>query len=178
MCILLCLSDTSLSHVVCCKVFSKCVMKLNFVECNQFILDGIIILCEAYECDMWSCFSLKSLEIIIAECSCDLTSTVRTEVKEYNRVFIRYNTCWLSVFLDYCRKNEFICFVIVIGCLNCCCSVSSLYTFSGCKSIVCKLYTIPAVITVHCIVTAGNGCNLTYTDFLHLSFQSLYKLFT
>ena len=54
----------------------------------------------------------------------------------------------------------------------------SLYAFSCCKSIVCKFYTIPAVITIHRIVTSGNSSNLTYTDLLHLCFKSLYKLFT
>ena len=84
----------------------------------------------------------------------------------------------LSVFLDHCRKDEFVCLVIVIGSLNCCSSVCSFYAFSGCKSVVCKLYTIPTVVTVHCIVTSGNCSDLTYTDLLHLSFQSFYKFFS
>ena len=130
MCIFLCFSNTRLSHIVCCKILTKCIMKLNLVECNLFILNGVIVICEAYESNLWSCFSFKSLEIIIAECSCDLTSAVRTEIKEYNRIFIRYNTCRLSVFLDNCRKNKLICLIIIIGSLNCCRGICSFYAFS------------------------------------------------
>ena len=153
-------------------------MKKNFVECYQFVLDRIIILCEAYECSIQSLHSLKAFEIIIAESSCDLSCTVRTEVEEYNGILIRNGCNRFAVFLDHCRKYELIGLAIIIGSLNCCRSICSLYSFALCKSFVCKLYTIPAVITVHCIVTSGNHTDLTNADLFHLGFQLLYKLFT
>ena len=39
-------------------------------------------------------------------------------------------------------------------------------------------HTIPAIVTVHCIITSGNRCNLTDSDLLHLSFQSFHVFFS
>ena len=81
--IFLCLSNTGLGHIMCCQIFSKCVLQLNLMESYQLVLDGIIIICKAYKSYMRSCFSLKAFKLIITECSCDLTGTVRTEIKEH-----------------------------------------------------------------------------------------------
>ena len=85
-----------------------------------------------------------------------------------NGILIRNGCNRFAVFLDHCRKYELIGLAIIIGSLNCCRSICSLYSFALCKSFVCKLYTIPAVITVHCIVTSGNHTDLTNADFFHL----------
>ena len=177
-CVLLCLSDTCLCHIVSCKIFTECIVKKNFVECYQFVLDGIIILCEAYECSIQSLCSLKALKIVITESSCDLSCTVRTEVEEYNGILIGNSCNRFAILLDNSRKHKFICLVIIIGSLNCCCSICSLYAFALCKSFICKLNTIPAVITIHCIITSGDHTDLTNADLFHFSFQLLYKLFT
>ena len=178
MCIFLCLGDTCLCHIVSCKVLTEGIVKKNLVECYQLILDGIIILCEAYECGIQSLCSLKALKIVITESSCDLSCTVRTEVEEYNGILIRNSCNRFAVLLDNSRKHKFICLVIIIGSLNCCCSICSLYAFALCKSFICKLNTIPAVITIHCIITSGDHTDLTNADLFHFSFQLLYKLFT
>ena len=143
------------------------------MECYQLIADGIVIICEAYICEVQSLLSCKACESIIAESSGDLTCTVRTEVEEYNRVLIRNNSYRLAVLLDYSRKNELVCLAVIIGSLyslSCICSLNALALG---KCVVSKLNTIPAVVTVHCIVTSGNNTNLTYAKLIHLCLKLL-----
>ena len=142
--IFLCLSDTCLSHVVSCKVLAECVVKLNLVECNQLISDGVIVICEAYICEVKAFLSCETCKFVIAECSCDLTCTVRTEVEKYNRIFIRNNGNWFAIFLNDCWKNEFVCLAVVIGCLYSLSCVGSLNTLALGKCVVSKLNTIPS----------------------------------
>ena len=176
--IFLCLSDTNLCHIMSCKVFAKCILKKYFVEGNQFVLDCLIIVCKTYICEVKFLCSLEAFELVIAECSGDLTCTVRTEVEEYNGIFVLNGCNRFAVFFDYSRKYEFICLVSIVGSLNCCCSVCAFDAFAFCQCFVCKLYTIPAVISVHCIVTSGNNTDLTNTDFFHLCFKLFDEFFT
>ena len=171
--IFLCLSDTCLSHVVSCKVLAECVVKLNLVECNQLISNGVIVICEAYICEVKAFLSCETCKFVIAECSCDLTCTVRTEVEKYNRIFIRNNGNWFAIFLNDCWKNEFVCLAVVIGCLYSLSCVGSLNTLALGKCVVSKLNTIPAVVTVHCVITSGNNTNLTYAKLIHLRLELL-----
>ena len=171
--IFLCLSDTCLSHVVSCKVLAECVMKLNLVECNQLVSDGVIVICEAHICEVKAFLSCKACKFVIAECSCDLTCTVRTEVEEYNRVLVRNNSNWFAIFLNDCWKNELVCLAIVIGCLYSLSCIGSLNALALGKCVVSKLNTIPAVVTVHCVITSGNNTNLTYAKLIHLCLKLL-----
>ena len=148
------------------------------MECNQLILNSFIIICEAYIGQIQFLSSLKSLEFIITECSGDLTGTVRTEVKEYYRILVLNSCNWFAVFLNDCRKNKFICLVIIIRSLDCCSCICALDSLTCCQCFVCQFYTIPAVISVHCIITSGNNTNLTNTNFFHLGFQLFDKFFT
>ena len=148
------------------------------MEGNQFVLDCLIIVCKTYICEVKFLCSLEAFELVIAECSGDLTCTVRTEVEEYNGIFVLNGCNRFAVFFDYGREYEFICLVSIVGSLNCCCSVCAFDAFAFCQCFVCKLYTIPAVISVHCIVTSGNNTDLTNTDFLHLCFKLFDEFFT
>ncbi len=99
--IFLCLSDTNLCHIMSCKVFAKCILKKYFVEGNQFVLDCLIIVCKTYICEVKFLCSLEAFELVIAECSGDLTCTVRTEVEEYNGIFVLNGCNRFAVFFDY-----------------------------------------------------------------------------
>ena len=160
------------------KIFTKCILKKYFVERNLFVLNCFIIICKADISKIQFLSSFEAFEFIITECSCDLTCTVWTEVKEYYRIFVLDLCNRLSVFLNNCRKDEFICLIIIIGSLNCCCCVCTFDTFTFCQSFVCKFYTIPAIISVHCIVTSGNNTDLSNTDFFHLGFQLFNEFFS
>ena len=169
------LGDTCLSHIMSCKIFTKCILNLLFVESYDLVRNRLIVIGKAYISQIQSLFSFKSFESIVTECSCDFTGTVRTEVKEYDRVFI-LNGCYrFAVFFNNSRKYKFVCLVIIIRCLNSLSCISTFYADTFCQSIICQLYTIPAVISVHCIVTTGNNTDLAHSDFFHLCLQGFDK---
>ena len=178
MCIFLGLSNTCLSHVMCCQILTEGVGDLFFFECNGFVRDSLIVFREAYVGQIQTFFSLESGELICAECSCQLSCTVRAEVEENHRVFI-LNCCnRFSVFLQNGRQNELICFFSIIRSLNSLCCIGSFYAFPFCQRFVSQLDTIPAVITVHCIVTAGDHADFADTDLIHFCLQLLYIRFS
>ena len=178
MCIFFCFSNTNLSHIMSCKIFTESIVKLYFVECNFFVPDCFIIICKAYISEVQFLCTCKSLEFIITECSGDLSCPVRTEVEEYNRIFILNSCNWFTVFFDNSRKYKFVCLVVIVRSLYCCNRICSLNAFSFCKSLICELYTIPAVISVHCIITSGDHTNFANTDLVHLVYKLLNKIFT
>ena len=112
----------------------------------------------------------------MAEASCDLSSTIGTEVKEYNTVLILYKSNGLSVFGDDRGLYELISLISVIGLLNGFCSAVALKSFALCKSIVCKLNAVVVVIPVHCIITSVNAGNFTYSDLLHFLLKLCHKI--
>ena len=178
MCIFLCFCNTCLFQTVCSQILTECICNLFFDKCNQFIFDRNIIFCKAYKCCFYSVASLKSVKCVITESSCDLSCTIRTEVKENNRIII-FNRCnRFPVFNNNGRQNKFICCIFVVRSLDSFRSAYCLLAFTADKCTVCFLDTIPAVITIHSIVTSHNRCNFTYTDFFHLSFQFFYIFFT
>ena len=165
------LCNTDLSHIVSRQILAESIVKQYFVECNQLVGDRLVIICEAYISKVQPFFALKSFEIIIAERSGNLTGAVRTEIEEYDRISILYNCHRFAVLLDHCGKHELVGLIIVIGRLNCLCGVGPLHAFAFCKSLICKLHTVPAVVSVHCIVTAGDHADLSHADLFHLRFQ-------
>ena len=169
MSIFLCLSGTKLLQTICSKILAKCILDLLLLESDDLVRDRLIVILEAYICQ-WqlSTLTLKSCKLICTECSCDLTRTVWTEVKEDNRIVCLYSCNRLSICLDNSRKNKLICLIICIRICNCLYWICSLYALAIYHSCISFLYTIPVVITIHCIVTTGNTCDLTDSDLLHL----------
>src|SRR5699024_10718114 len=83
-----------------------------------------------------------------------------------------------AVFHNYHRHNKLICYIFIVGSLDSFCRGNSLVSLPFYKSSVSFLYTIPAVVTVHRIVTACNCSNRAHADFFHLCFQLFYILFS
>ena len=164
MCIFLCLGDTCLCHIVSCKVLTEGIREeVLLLECDQLVLDRIIILCEAY--DMWYPVSLLSQSPVKSSSQKALViSLARSgrKLKNINGILVR-NSC-----NRVCRPSP-----ITVGSNELICLVhhhrtpesvplQHLFPLSPspcCQSLICKLHTIPAVITIHCIITSGHhGC--------------------
>ena len=178
MCIFFCFCNTSLFQTIFCKELSKCICNFIFYKCNLFVFDCNIILCKANKCCLYSFSSFESCKFIIAKSSCNLSCSVRTEVKEDNRI-IFFDCCkWCTIFYNDCWKYKFICHFIVIRCLNSCCSRLSCLAFSFNDCIVSFFHTIPTIITIHCVITSRYACNCSNTKFFHLSFKLLYIFFS
>ena len=178
MSILLCFCDSCLCHIMSCKILTKCIFQFYFLESYLFVCDRCVIICKADISNIFSCSSVKSVKIVCAEYSCHLTCTVRAEVKEDHCVFIFDRSYWFSILGNCCWDKKFICNIFCIRSIHCCYSTFCCLAFSLCKNVVCFLYTIPSVITIHCIITSGDRCDLSNTDLCHLSFQSFDKSFS
>src|SRR5699024_582568 len=99
------LCNTDLSHIVSRQILAESIVKQYFVECNQLVGDRLVIICEAYISKVQTFFALKSFEIIIAERSRDLTGAIRTEIEEYDRLSLLYNSHKFAVLLDHCGEH-------------------------------------------------------------------------
>ena len=168
MCVLLCLSNSCLCHVVCRKEFTKCICNFCLVECNKFIRDRYIVLCETYISCLHTLSSVKSIKRIITKCSCDLSCSVRAEIEENHRILV-FDRCNRSpISYNNSRHDKLICLSCIVRFLHCANSTFRLLSFSFYHCIVCKFYTIPSVIAVHCIITSHYRSHFSNTNFFHL----------
>ena len=150
------------------KIFSECICNLCLMERNHLVRDGNVILCKADICRTDTFSSVKSIKLVGTEYSCNLPCTIRAEIKEDDGVVLLNGRNRFSSFCDDCRNNKFIRFSIVIGILNRLHSVLGLVTLSIYKRLISKLHTIPAVISIHHIITSHDRRNLTNADLFHL----------
>ena len=109
-------------------------------------------------------FTLKSAELWVNKASCDLSCTVRTEIKEYHTVTFRNCTACIN----YCRQHKFICNTVCIGIFNCLYRTISVYAFSINHCSISLFYSIPSIISIHCIVTSGYSSDFAHADLFHL----------
>ena len=168
MCIFFCLSNTCLSHVMCCQILTKRIVKFYFLECNDCMRNRCVILSEAYICQIQLLLSCKSVKLICTESSGNLSCTVRTEVEEDNRILVLNGRGRVSVFHNHARFYELIVYFFLIRILYSADRAVSRDAFSLGQSLVCQLHTIPSVITVHSIIATHNGCHFANTDLFHL----------
>ena len=131
MCIFLCLCQTELFFTLCSKELTKGIFDRFFLECNDFVRDGLIVIFETY-IGQWNKRTLKSGKCIVTEYSGDLACTVRTEVKENNRIIFFYNRNRFAYLVcDNRREYELVCHAVCIGSFHCFYCVSCLYAGSG-----------------------------------------------
>ena len=173
MCVLLCFGDTELCLSALAQIFTQSHVQIFRRICNGYIRHCCIILCHADELYREvAVLSLKSAEIRVNKAAGQLSCTVRTEVEEYDAVVFLNG----AVLIQNSRQHEFVCYVVCIAVLDCLYRISvCLYALAQNDCIVCLFYTIPCVVTIHCIVTSGNGCNLAYTDLVQLCDSILHK---
>ena len=174
--ILLCLCDTCLFHAMGSQEFTECIADGYLMESHIFVRDSRVILCEAYIGQIQSLLSCETCKLLITEGSRDLTRPVRTEIKEDDRIFVPDDPYRLAVFYNGCRLYKFVSLLCRIGVLDSAYRALCLLALSLSHNIVGSLHTIPAVVTVHSIVTSHNGCHLANTQLFHLVIE-LFDIF-
>src|SRR5699024_5166578 len=165
------LSDTCLCHIVLSQIFAECIFNLFFFESNQFARNSFIVICEAYKSQLQFLLSLEALELRITERAGQLPCTVRAEVEEDYGILILNGCNRMSIFFHNGRNYKLIGLSFVVGSLYCLSGIRSLYAFSFGQSFVCQLYTIPAVVTVHRIITSGYNADLSNAQLIHFLLQ-------
>ena len=176
MCVLLCLGDTNLCHIMSCQILAKGIVKLYLVESYQLVRNGCVIFGKAYIGQIQALLTGEAVELITAERSGNLSCAIRPEVEEDHRVAILNDSHRLAVLLYHCRKNKLIVHTLCVGSCDSTDAVSRLVALSLCQGVVSLFYPIPAVVAVHGVVTSHNGSHFSDADLLHLVCQLLYKI--
>ena len=167
--IFLCLSNSRLSLPVGSKELTKSILDQLFLECNQLVRDRLVIVDEADICGVDPLRSRKSCKLVITECAGHLSCAVRTEVEEDHGIIVLNGSDRISIFSCHdSRNNELICLSVIVGRLNQFRRGCSLIALACCQCLIRKLHTVPAVVTVHRVVTSHNGCHLADTELFHL----------
>ena len=169
MCILLCLCNSCLLKAVSCEPLAECIGNFNLVECYRLVGNRRIVFGEAYVFNIKS-LSVKALKIIITECSCDLSCSVRSEVKEYNWIAIIYSCNWLISIIYNSWNNKFIKYFFLIWTLNSWYSWCCFFSFSKDHCIISLFFPLPSFVSIHSIESSTNWSNFPNTFFFHLFF--------
>ena len=119
MCILLCLGNSGLGHMVLCKELPECLLDLRLRESDMLVRDCDIIVGEAGVVNLLARSSVKLIEIIHAEASGQLSCTIRTEIEEDDRIAILDRGNRLAILHHNRRDDELIGHSICIGILHC-----------------------------------------------------------
>ena len=167
--IFLCFSNTSLLLSILCKELAKCICNLFFYKRNLLICNRNIIFCKTYKCSLNSFSTFKPSKFIVTECSRNLSCTVRTEVKEDDRIIVLNGCCRSSVLLYNRRQYEFIRCIFIIRCLDSFRSAYRFFSFTVYQCTISLFNTISTIITIHCIVTPHDRCHFADTNLIHLS---------
>ena len=149
------------------------------MECYRFVWNGNIILSKHNKlCWKIAILSWESIKRIITKCPCDLSCAVRAEIVKNHGVIFFYRRYRFAIFDDHGRFYEFVGFILFIGIFDrahrtlCCLALAINH------GIVCSFYTIPAVITIHNVITSHHGGNLSNTDLFHLCPRFFHKIFS
>ena len=167
-CVLLGLGNAELGHTQIGDIFAERVLQALRLEGDFHARNSSIILRHADVVDL-RLYALKAGEFRINECTGDLTRTVGAEVCEDDRVVILDG----RALGNDDRNNELVGYAVCVGLLHSLVCGSSVLAFAECDSVVRLLYAIPAVITVHCVVTAGYGCDAADLDSVDLGLQAV-----
>ena len=85
------LGKTELLLAVLCQIFAESVLDLFLLECNQLVGDILIVILESYICEgEEAALSFKACELVVAECTGDLSCSVGTEIEENNGIVRLY----------------------------------------------------------------------------------------
>ena len=167
--IFLCLSNSRLRLPVGSKELTESILDRLFLECDKFVRDRLIVINKAYIGGLDPLRSRKSCKLVITECAGHLSCAVRTEVEEDHGIIVLNGSDGISIFSCHdSRNNELICLSVIVGRLNQFRRGCSLIALACCQCLIRKLHTVPAVITVHRIVTSHNRCHLADTELFHL----------
>ncbi|MNM96007.1 hypothetical protein D3C81_1084710 [compost metagenome] len=119
------------------------------------------------------------MEILVCEYIRQLDSTVRTEVQEYDGIAGFHQSYRLILVIhNNCRHYELVKYRLLVRFNNSLKWVSILRTFTVNHGTIRFLYALPTFVTVHCIITTLNCCDLTHAnlfDFCDKAFQESFS---
>ena len=154
--------QTQLGLSVLSQILAQNIMQHFFVEGHFFIGDRRIIIGKADK-EHRQTVSLESCETIIAECACELSGPIRTEVIEDDGILRLNLGHGLSILLNYRGNHKFIGRTLIIGFLHGFYGTIRDMPLSIHQGAIGFLFPIPTIIPIHGIITSRQCGNLTHT---------------
>ena len=170
MSIFFCFCCSKLVNAVSFQNITENIYKMFFRKCYRES-KVFIIACHCYITNIFKNFlSVESVKIFKHKSFGNFSCSVRSVVEENNRIVI-VNSAFFTP--DNSRKNEFI---IVASCIRCFYTFTcgcSMFTLTKKKCVITFFNSIPAVISVHYIISADNCCNRRKIIFFKFIFNLL-----
>ena len=164
--VLLGLGNSELLHTERADVFAHCVNQglrlkrdLNIRHCSVVLRHTYIVQGEH------TVSSLEAVKVGVNKSSGDFTRSVGAEVVENNAVV----SLERLAALDNGRNYELIGNAVLVALFNRANGTFSLYALAVNDSGIRLFYALPAVISVHRVVTSHNGSDFAHADFVELS---------
>ena len=159
------------------------ILHLLRLEENDVIAEALLVFAQCREVNVELLAAIETIKIVLDKCTGQFTRTVATEVTEDNRVTLRNRRNRLTIFVEHCGwRAKFVtlgarCLWMVVLVLNSRFSRSgSAFNSATSEAVVCALYTIPAVVSIHRPVATRQRCNLAEADLRHFGFNFFDEL--
>ena len=166
--VLLGLGDAQLGLAVLGQVLAQNILQLHGRIGDLAVGHGGVILGHADVVDLLAAAAaLKAGEGVVAEDAGHLAGTVGAEVHEDDGVAVLHT----AALAGDTGQNELVGLVVGIGCLDRLCSVGILLALAVDECRVGLLLTIPVVVAVHGVVTAGDAGDLADAQLVQLGLQ-------
>ena len=173
MCVLFGFCDAQLGQSFFGDIFAKGVVQTLRFEGNLYVWHGGIVLGHA-DIVQREEFAGKSVEVRINQGAGDLSCTVWTEVKEDDRIICRDSAFFRIA--DHAWNDKFVGDFVCIGIRHRLDGIFTEDAFAANQHIVCFFDTFPAVVAVHCIITAHYRSNFSNSKFGTFILELLYKV--
>ena len=106
----------------------------------------------------WDCMHACFRHILLSQYDSQLFCTVVTVIEEdYHIAFL---DCSVNVCI-YNRLDKFVCHAFIIRFLHCLNHVGSFLAFTVHQQVICFFHAFPTFVTIHSIITADDGSNLS-----------------
>ncbi len=161
--ILLCFRDAELLFALFRKIFPQRIPEHLRLIGHMHVLERLIVLCHTYE-KGGEIGVRKAVEIRLCDAARQFARTVRAEIKKDDRIVCLKLCDRFAVFRDDYGLYELVVLLFVVGGLHCLGCVRRVHALSFYDRVIGKLHTLPAVIPVHCIVTAHDRRDPAHTD--------------
>ena len=144
-----------------CNVFAKGIFKNKRREGDFYVFKGFVILRHANVADFF-CGSFKSCKFFVNNCAGHFSCTVGTEVCKDDGIAV-FDAC---IFFTDEGNDELIGYAFVIALLNSFCGVVNKFCITKDKCFVMALNAVPALVTIHAVISSADGCNFSNTGFI------------
>ena len=155
-----------------CEIFTEGIDKRTGFERDFDVFERCVVTGEANVFGSKEArFTVKTVEFFLRKSTRHFAGTVGTEVVENHAVALFDFRDGRAVFDNDGGQHEFVRNALTIAFFDCFHCADSKVTLSEGKHIVSLFHAVPAVVAVHCVISAANGRNFASSEFCDVVFE-------